>query len=841
MTLLLPDTFTTPASTAHHPPDLRLEPVHLGLDLDLRIDEQTLIGTATHRVRCNDAGARSLTLNALEFAEVDVEGEGTTFDYDGALLRIHWSQPFEKGEEREVSVRYRVVEPRTGLTFSRPAAYEDQDQTRFAVTDNETERARYWMPTVDFASVRPTLDITLRAEEDLTLLANGELRSDEIVDGRRVCRWVLDAPCPSYLTCFAVGDFVRWDGEGPVPIAAFTPASMHDAESLERSFDRTGEMIEWMQEKLASPLPYPKYYQFAVPFIGGAMENISLVSWDERFVLDAELHAELKPLVDIVNLHELAHSWFGDHIVCRDQAHSWLKESWATYMESCWLESVHGADEARYHRYVEAKAYFTECRQRYVRPIVTRTFDSSWDLYDYHLYPGGALRLHMLRALLGDDVFWTAVRDYVARFGGRTVETEDFRRVMEEHSSRSLTAFFERWLYSPGHPKVKVRFRYDAGKKQGVFELEQTQADKPWFGKSRGRGSKNGDEIPVFDVDLELAWTIDGTQHQSCVRFDKKNVRHVVTMDKEPVCLDVDPRQVLLHEVQLDVGDALLRRMLKSEDLVTRVNAAFALAKKGRGGDVRAIREAFTGESFWGVQVQYAEALGRIGSDAAATALADLCTTHQETLSLAALFRAAGAHRHGAVATALRSRIEAGLPPKAREAALEALGAQRREEDEDFLYAESTRGHALGQMGALRGLGRSVRPSALKHLCAALQPGARRSFVRPAAADGLATLLPRLERAQRATAIDALTSALRDPIGRVRQTAANALVQSGAREAISALRSYESTLSNQEAPRLQRGMRKLGRGDDRRAMEKRIEGLEEDLRKLHARLDAAEN
>lgn len=836
MTLLLPDSFTTPASTAHHPPDLRLEPVHLRLDLDFNIEARELVGTATHRIRCNDAGADSLTLNALEFASVEVTGEGTRFDYDGSLLRIHWSKPFVKDEEREVSVQYRVVDPRTGLMFSSPASYEDADQTRFAVTDNETERARYWLPTVDFASVRPTLDITLRAEEGLTLLANGELRSDEVEGGRRVCRWVLDAPCPSYLTCIAVGDFVRWDGDGPVPVAAFAPASLHEAASLERSFDRTGEMIEWMQEKLASTLPYPKYYQFAVPFIGGAMENISLVSWDERFVLDEALHAELKPLVDIVNLHELAHSWFGDHIVCRDQAHSWLKESWATYMESCWLESVHGEDAARYHRYLAAKSYFGECRERYVRPIVTRTFDSSWDLYDYHLYPGGAWRLHMLRARLGDDVFWTAIRDYVVRFGGRTVETEDLRRVLEEHSSRSLTAFFDRWLYSPGHPKLKVRFRYDSGRKQGVFELEQTQAGKPWKEKS-----KSDDEIPVFDVELELAWTIEGVAHKDCVVLDKKNVRHVVPMDQEPECLDVDPRQVLLHELQLDVGDPLTRRMLQSDDLVTRIDAAFALADKGRSADVEAIRDAFGRESFWGVQVQYAEALGRIDTDQAALALATLCETHSEVLSLAALFRAAGEHRHPAVAASLRARIAAGLPPKAREAALEALGAQRLEEDLALLVLESGRGHAVGQMGALRGLGRSTNSSALEPLCAALQPGARRSFVRPAAAEGIAKLLPRLEPALRADAVDALVRALRDPIPRVGQAAANGLVQSKASEAIDALETYKSCLSNQEAPRLQRGLRKLRRGDDQPGMDKRIEGLEEELRKLRTRLSDLES
>jgi hypothetical protein len=30
-------------------------------------------------------------------------------------------------------------------------------------------------------------------------------------------------------------------------------------------------------------------------------------------------------------------------------------------------------------------------------------------------YPGGSCRLHMLRKLLGDEVFWKAVRTYVDR------------------------------------------------------------------------------------------------------------------------------------------------------------------------------------------------------------------------------------------------------------------------------------------------------------------------------------------------------------------------------------------------------------------------------------------
>src|SRR5690606_36267358 len=138
------------------------------------------------------------------------------------------------------------------------------------------------------------------------------------------------------------------------------------------------------------PFPYPKYYQFAARGIGGAMENISLVSWDDRFLLDETLEREERLLADVINVHEMAHSWFGDHVVCRDYADAWLKEGWATYMECCWYEHAYGPDDRDFDLYAHARAYFDEIDSEYKRSIVTRRYESSFDLFDRHLYPGAA-------------------------------------------------------------------------------------------------------------------------------------------------------------------------------------------------------------------------------------------------------------------------------------------------------------------------------------------------------------------------------------------------------------------------------------------------------------------
>jgi len=59
-------------------------------------------------------------------------------------------------------------------------------------------------------------------------------------------------------------------------------------------------------------------------------------TWGTRYLVDAKLAKERQHLFDLVNIHEMAHSFFGDMLVIRHFEHAWLKESWATYIEACW-------------------------------------------------------------------------------------------------------------------------------------------------------------------------------------------------------------------------------------------------------------------------------------------------------------------------------------------------------------------------------------------------------------------------------------------------------------------------------------------------------------------------
>jgi len=823
--------FTLPDAGEHFSPDLRLEPVHLELAVAIDIPSRTLALRLAWRIRARQAGARSLRLDAVDLEQLSVTfAEPASSHYDGRAITLTWQEAFASGEERRVELSYRVIAPVTGVLFSHPDATYPEAPT-FAVTDHETERARYWLAAIDHPSVRPTLQIELTAASHLTLLANGALEGEVVhADGTKTARFVQNVGCPSYLVCFAAGDFVRWDGgefEG-IPIAAFAPRPF-SAEHLARSFGRTREMLAFLTRRLGVPYPFAKYYQFAAEGIGGAMENISLVSWDDRFLLDATLETEERALVDLINVHEMAHSWFGDLVICRDFAHSWLKEGWATYIESCWFEASEGAAAFDVDLWNHAEAYFTEADERYRRPIVTRKYDSSFDLFDQHLYPGAAWRIHMLRRLLGDEAFWAGVHDYLVTYAGRVVETDDFRRALEARSGLSLEHFFEQWFLRPGFPDLQVSFRRDPERGEGVFEIVQKQADE-----KTGEGA--------FTFELELAWGSAARWERQRVRISGRRTVAVAAMSEDPELVRIDPDGRVLHRLDFDPGAARLVRQLGAPDARGRIQAGLLLIKHASKSGVSALAAAFEAEPCWGVRAKWAESLAQAASESALEALLRLSAQHQDPRSLLTLLRSLGRFRDPRVTAVLEARLDAGLGHRATEAALESLGAQREQAPFERLLAAAREPGFGGfaQSGALRALGATRRPGALEPLLGALARGGAPQRVRHAAAEGLGALAATLTERAQERAVEALSDALRDGNPRVQLAAARALGHCKAQSAQPALEALAGRLARQDQVKVLRVLQALRTSGDDAARAQELEKLEERLRKLARQVDELE-
>ena len=205
--------------------------------------------------------------------------------YDGREIKLKWKTDFVLGEERTFTLKYHVQRPIAGLYFG--AGTPDlKDRKQWMSTDHETTRARYWLACVDHPSCRTTFEIAIVHRSEHKAVAGVRFVStDEHSDGYSKTVWRLDQPCPSYLFSIIVGHYteVRFGEHKGKPIAAFAPEPIRP-EVLNRSFGKTPELLE-LCTSLLGELPWDKYFQFATPGIGGAMENISLVSWDESLLL----------------------------------------------------------------------------------------------------------------------------------------------------------------------------------------------------------------------------------------------------------------------------------------------------------------------------------------------------------------------------------------------------------------------------------------------------------------------------------------------------------------------------------------------------------------------------
>ena len=195
-------------------------------------------------------------------------------------------------------------------------------------------------------------------------------------------------------------------------------------------------MMRFFAEKIGTPYPWAKYSQVTVAdFIFGGMENTSATTMTDSLLHDERAHLDFS--TDSIVAHELAHQWWGDLLTCRDWAHGWLNEGFATYFDLLFKEHDLGVDEFRYGVYQDAQTYLAEDSGSYRRPIVSRVYNQPVDLFDRHLYEKGGLVLHMLRSVLGDALFWKAMAHYCQACRGKSVTTEDLQRCIDEATGRN--------------------------------------------------------------------------------------------------------------------------------------------------------------------------------------------------------------------------------------------------------------------------------------------------------------------------------------------------------------------------------------------------------------------
>jgi hypothetical protein len=160
--------------------------------------------------------------------------------------------------------------------------------------------------------------------------------------------------------------------------------------------------------------------------------------------------------------HELAHQWWGQGIGWKNYHEQWLSEGFAQYFAALYAEQSRGPgvfsavirSMSRWAVSMSGQGpVYLGYRLGHVRndPRVMRAL----------VYNKGAMVLHMLRRLTGDQPFFNALRRFYTEYRFRKTGTNELRRAFEAETGRDFTRFFDEWIYGPYLPTLTWSTRID--------------------------------------------------------------------------------------------------------------------------------------------------------------------------------------------------------------------------------------------------------------------------------------------------------------------------------------------------------------------------------------------
>lgn len=368
-----------------------------------------------------------------------------------------------------VSIYYQGIPPNTGFGSFIQSTHAG---TPVIWSLSEPYGSRDWWPCKNGLDDKAdSIDVFVTNPIAYKAASNGILQSETPVSGgtKLLTHWKHRYSIASYLICFAVTNYTVFNNTVqlsggilpmqthcyPESLTSFQNGTINTLNAM-KLFDTTFGPYPFMNEKYG-------HVQFGW---GGGMEHQTatfVVSIDESLCA-----------------HELGHQWFGDKITCGSWKDIWLNEGFATHLASMYMEKKYPGSVTS-NRIGEINTITNQ-------PGGTVYVDDTTNvgrIFDYRLsYLKGSHLLYMLRWILGDNVFFTAIRNYqtdpAVAYG--FARTSDLKRNLEQASGKNLSYFFDEWFTGEGYPTYNVQWS-NLGSGNVWIKMNQTtsQPAYPFF------------------------------------------------------------------------------------------------------------------------------------------------------------------------------------------------------------------------------------------------------------------------------------------------------------------------------------------------------------------------
>lgn len=341
-----------------------------------------------------------------------------------------------------------------GFTWS-----QTKDGQPWIATTVEGEGCDLFWPCIDHPQGKPQLiELHISVPAPLVVAGNGLAVDMQEQDGWRTYNWRAKNPS-TYGVALNIGPYEMLSGDYASRYGNTIPLRMWYLKGHEQEarglFAEFKPMLDYFEYRVG---PYPfgdeKMGVVETPHLG--MEHQTINAYGNGYAKSAYGY-------DWLLHHELSHEWFGNQMTNADWDDMWLHEGFGSYMQPLYLQALRG-DMA-----FEAELFNFRKSLLNKAPVVSGKTQRIEDIYEEErggpandIYTKGALILHTLRNLIGDDAFFTATRRMVygsatptpGNFQPRWSSTREFVQFANEASGRDLNWFFDAYLYHAALPEL---------------------------------------------------------------------------------------------------------------------------------------------------------------------------------------------------------------------------------------------------------------------------------------------------------------------------------------------------------------------------------------------------
>lgn len=289
-----------------------------------------------------------------------------------------------------------------------------------------------------------SIDVLIDVPSDMVAVSNGVLLSQQQNGTKKIYHWKHQFPVATYLIAFAVTNYSLIEFNVPFDTTNTVIQNYVYPEDSTLASSQALNIIPTMQlfDSLFGVYPfYKEKYGQAQFGWGGGMEH-QTISFLNNF--GNELVA-----------HELAHHWFGDKVTCNSWEDIWLNEGFATYLSGLPYEYYYPSNywlqfkKGKINSVTSLKWGSVKCTDT---TSVGRIFNSRLT------YNKGAMILHQLRFVIGDQAFFTALRNYLndSSLAFKNASTSNLKYHFESASGVNLDDYFNSWYEGQGYPSYKI-------------------------------------------------------------------------------------------------------------------------------------------------------------------------------------------------------------------------------------------------------------------------------------------------------------------------------------------------------------------------------------------------